>query len=65
MMSEDFDISLFSDEPESEAANKEFKQFFDKFSKDLKALRLKWDKLGANDTAVSESIKYLLDDIVE
>ena len=63
-MSEEFYISLF-DDPKTDEANGEFKKLFEKFGADLKALRKKWEDLGAKDTAVSDHILATLADYID
>ena len=63
-MTDDFWISLYDDQPDTDKANKEFKELFGVFERELKSLRCKWMNLGANDSAVSECIMEVLKDIV-
>jgi len=64
-MTDDFWISLYDDQPDTDKANEEFKQFFEKFGVDLKALRKKWEYLGAEDTEVSDHILAILADYID
>ena len=63
-MTDDFWISLYDDQSDTDKANKEFKELFGVFERELKSLRCKWMNLGANDSAVSECIMEVLKDIV-
>jgi hypothetical protein len=63
-MSDEFYISLF-DDPKTDEANGEFKKLFEKFGVDLKALRKKWEDLGAEDTEVGDHILSILADYID